>query len=147
MVKPESSLFCSQMYSVGRTWQDHLVSAAPASSWVYQVRQENSPPRDLLACMAGVSVLVLAWVQPETSVFLPWTSLWGCLLGLSYSMTIRNERFKRQEVATANSLRPGPRNCITSVVFCWSTSDKLAQIQVEGLWPHHDVMKREDGHL
>ena len=77
-----------------------------------------------------VSKLVLAvglGFSQRPRFFLTWASLWGCLLGLPHSMTTRNECFKRQEVDTANTLRPGPRNChgITSVIFSWSNNDKV----------------------
>lgn len=59
--------FCSQMYSLGRTWQDGLISAPQESSWIYQVGQENSLPTWLTTWLAS-------WC---------WLVAWGSTRGLS----------------------------------------------------------------
>ena len=78
--------------------------------------------------MAGQSVLAVdLGFSQRPHFFLTQTSLWGCLPLLPQSMKTRNERFNRQEVDTANSLKPGPRNghSMISVIFCCSDSDEV----------------------
>lgn len=119
----------------GRDLARILVFAIQVSAWVYQGGQELSLPTWLTG-MAGQLVLAVdLGFSQRPQFFLTQTSVWGCLPLLPQSMKTRNERFNRQEVDTANSLKPGPRNChsMISVIFCCSVT-KSAQIQVQWMW-------------
>lgn len=61
--------FCSQMYSLGRTWQDGLISAPQAQLGFCQVGQENSLPTWLIQHGWQVSAGWWLGVQPEASVY------------------------------------------------------------------------------
>lgn len=125
-----SCLFCSQMYDVDGTWQEFLSLLFKCQLGF--IKGDRSAP-----FQHGSLAWLASWC---------WLLTWGSARDLSSSwhrppyggallprsMKTRNERFNWQEVDTANSLKPGPRNChsMISVMFCCSVT-KSAQIQVQ----------------